>query len=117
MSKKRDHLADLSTYVSGTGVCPGRGARYAFECFTIRLVALNNFPEYVPSTTTPMPARNICGGRLWLTTWTDAFGSCKTKRRNLVLSLSWTEPGRTCPPRRKLCPVMPCFASNSLGVM
>ena len=42
---------------------PGFGARYSLECVTIRLVASNNPSRPArPSTITPMPSRNICGG-------------------------------------------------------
>src|SRR5689334_16275471 len=71
----------MSVFAAFSGDSPGFGGRYSFECLTMRLVELNTpFGRYRPSTTTPMPSRNICGGAPCDATATSDVPSVTVKR-------------------------------------
>src|SRR5262249_55678405 len=92
-----------------SGPSPGLGGRYSLEWFTIRREEVNVCDlSNVPSTTTPMRSRNICGGvsRDW--TRTEAAPglslSATRKVRWVWAASQWRLPGWTMPPSRMVGP-------------
>ena len=67
----------------------------------------------VPSTTTPMPSRNICGGAPEHSTLTSSVPSDTTKASASSSGCQSTVPPLTTPPRRMVAPIDLSPASTS----
>src|SRR5262249_56352615 len=91
------------------GFSPGLGGLYSLEWLTINRCDVNTpLRSYVPSTTTPIPSRNICGGTSVEETSTDAAPgpapSATLKLSRVCCGSHWMLPRWTTPPRRMVVP-------------
>jgi hypothetical protein len=78
---------------------------YSLLCRTIS-VSVSNTPAgvIVPSTSTPIPSRNICGGARRACTGTSRVSSVTTKWSSFSSGFQSTVPSFTLPPRRMVAP-------------